>query len=105
MNKLDQSIEYFNKALTHAPNNPKILQELGVVYLRQNNYDRAVATLKKALDINPKLYGAKIPYGAAVALSGNHEKSDIILKELFAVDSSMGFQMLNIINSINASKK
>ena len=81
------------------------MQALGVIYLRQNNYDKAAETLKQALDINPELYIAKIPYGVAVALKGETDQSDRILKELFAVDSSMGFQMLSILNQINAQNK
>jgi tetratricopeptide (TPR) repeat protein len=59
--ELPQAVSDCNAALKMRPHTAQILETRGLVYLRQNNYDKAIADYDTSLRLNPKsawsLYG------------------------------------------------
>lgn len=53
LGRIDESIDYYNKALTLAPNYLAAHNNLGIAYARLNNLELAAYHFKEALRINP----------------------------------------------------
>jgi tetratricopeptide (TPR) repeat protein len=53
VNKVEQAIEYFNKALELNPNFAEAYIKRGNSYYSKQDYDRAIADYDQALAINP----------------------------------------------------
>ena len=55
LNQPDSAIVYYEKALTQQPSNAEILTDCAVMYFRNDDTQKALAYLDKAIEINPKL--------------------------------------------------
>jgi len=53
--ELEQALSDCNAALRMKPNTADFLDSRGLVYLRQNNYDKAIADYDAALHLEPKI--------------------------------------------------
>ncbi len=77
------AIASFNKAITHSPNKQQILFQLGVSYLQQGDTQNALATLKKAYDLEPKYPDARILYATGLYYAKQDAQADALLTEGF----------------------
>lgn len=57
--KLDEAMPYLNKALQVTPNDPQLLFNLGGAHALRNEFDQALALLKKLERIQPDFPGAR----------------------------------------------
>ena len=51
--KLEQAVDQYETALAYSPNNPIVLNSLGIPYLRLSRYDAALKKFKQAVDERP----------------------------------------------------
>lgn len=56
--KADEAIEYYTKAIWLDSQNADAYYNLGNVYYKQKDFDKAIECFKKALDLNPNLVNA-----------------------------------------------
>jgi len=59
LGKLDEAMPYLNKALQVTPNDPQLLFNLGGAYALRNEFDQALALLRKLERIQPDFPGAR----------------------------------------------
>lgn len=81
------------------------LQSLAMIYLNTGRYVQAIDHFRRVTNIDSAYYPGWIGLGASLSLDGLTPQADTVLDRLFAVDSAMGFQMLNIISTNYAKQK
>ena len=52
VNTVDKDIAYLNTMVQRSPNNDKVLVELGWLYYRKGDYEKATKTLTQAISVN-----------------------------------------------------
>jgi len=72
-NQPQEALSHMERAIRLAPENPELLYDLAVIRLAAGNKEAALAALKKALELNPKL---KKQAGVDNDLSGLRENSE-----------------------------
>jgi tetratricopeptide (TPR) repeat protein len=75
------------------------LQSLAMIYLNTERYKEAVGQFRRVTILDSAYYPGWIGLGASLSLNGLTPQADTVLSKLFAVDSAMGFQMLDIIST------
>jgi tetratricopeptide (TPR) repeat protein len=103
LGKIDEAEQNFKQALTYNTKYKDCLQSLGMLYIDQQRYAETAEQARRVVEIDSISYAGWILLGAAYALDGMTAQADSILQRLFAVDSSIGFQMLDFIG--NEQKK
>jgi membrane associated rhomboid family serine protease/Flp pilus assembly protein TadD len=82
----DRAIEEFNRAIASDPAFAQAHHELGVAYLRQDNYEQAINALKKSLELKPEAGVRATAYHnlgqAYLALSRDEEAIDAFNQSL-----------------------
>ena len=87
MNNLDAALSDFLKARELSiSENPDLLNEIGVVCLKQQNYDEAIEYLIKILKINPDYYLAYYNLGIAYKELGDYEQSILNLRKALEIE-------------------
>jgi tetratricopeptide (TPR) repeat protein len=66
----DRAIVDFQQATVLAPESPDAFQNLGNVYLAQNQFDQAIGALHRVYKLNPKNAGACLTLGEAYSMKG-----------------------------------
>ncbi|RME31051.1 MAG: tetratricopeptide repeat protein, partial [Candidatus Zixiibacteriota bacterium] len=94
---LEAAEESFKKGININPENKTCLQALGGVYAARKKYAMAAEQFKKVLALDSTYYPAQIGLGAAYYFMRDFAHADTVLYNLFQVDSSYGFQLLNLI--------
>ena len=97
LGKHEEGDEIFRKTLALDPRHREARQSLALSYLRQAKYIDAIAEFEQLMKFDPGFYPAQIGVGVAYALRGNIASADSTLKALFATDSALGFQMMDIV--------
>ena len=72
---LDRALNLAQRAHSLAPQDPAVLDTLGVVYLKRREYTKAVQTLKKALDL-----AAKVPVAEETMLQFRQHLGEAYLR-------------------------
>jgi tetratricopeptide (TPR) repeat protein len=75
--ELEQALNDCNAALKLKPNTAAFLDSRGLVYLRQNNYDKAIADYDAALHLQPKIAWSLYGRGVAKQRKGIEAGADI----------------------------
>jgi tetratricopeptide (TPR) repeat protein len=73
--RLDESIRLLGLAVKHAPKDATIRNNLGNVYLLDDQYDKAAANFRKALALDPRLIPTLISLGKAYRKLGKGEEA------------------------------
>lgn len=71
LDRFDEAIVAYRKALDIDPKAHEVWVNLGVVYRLKGDYDQAIAHYQKALDINPKYAEAHSSLGTLYLLQGD----------------------------------
>lgn len=66
---------YYVRAVTRDPENPKIYNRLGVIYLEMRNYNDAREAFETALKISPNVPARHINLGIALLRLGKHKEA------------------------------
>ena len=105
LGKENETEAYLLKTIELDSEHTNALIGLGFLYMHQKKHSKAVEIFDRVLSIDPNLINAKISKGVALQMLKDFEKSDAVLKELFAIDSSYGFKMLEIIRLQHSQKE
>ena len=62
LDRRDEALEAYRKALELEPDNAEALTNFGLMLLEERKYAEAAQHLQKAIAINPSLFGTKLPY-------------------------------------------
>src|SRR5689334_15639814 len=85
--RLDEAIAGFRKVTELAPALPAPFVSLGEVYMQSGDYQAAIAPLKRALELNAGLMGARQMLGYALLSSGYAAESIPYLEQAQAFDA------------------
>jgi tetratricopeptide (TPR) repeat protein len=85
--RLKDAIADFRIATELAPDLPAPFVSLGEAYMQNGNYDAAIAPLKRALDLNPGLAGARQMLGFALLSAGYAAEAIPHLEKVQALDA------------------
>lgn len=69
---------------TH-PNQPEILQRLGLVYYLSSRFDKAIPTLAEALKLDPSLWGSALFLGISYYRTGRFDRAEAALRQTLAL--------------------
>jgi len=75
----DLAIENFSKAQALSPQKQTITIQIGLTYLEQKNFPKALEYLKKASDADPSYVQAKVYYGVAALYANKTELANEVL--------------------------
>ncbi len=105
LGKNEDAEKSFKKTLVYEPDHKECLQSLGMLYLSEGRYGESAEQARRVVDIDSMFNAGWVLLGAAYALDDMAVQADSILERLFAVDSAMGFQMLDIVTREYKKKK
>lgn len=71
-----QAISFFNKAIQVEPGNEQAHFQLGMVFMKQENYEAAVESYKNVIEINPEFPDTFFNLGFINALSKDYTKAE-----------------------------
>jgi tetratricopeptide (TPR) repeat protein len=85
--RLNDAIADFRKATELAPDLPAPFVSLGETYIQNASYEAAIAPLKRALELNPGLVGARQMLGYALLSAGYADEAIPHLEKVQAIDA------------------
>ncbi len=97
LGKTWEAAESFEEALSRHPDFQVCRQALAMLYLADKQFSAAAEQFEVLATADSSFFPAWIGLGTAFALDGRAEDSDRILKHLFAIDSTLGFKMLEVL--------
>lgn len=86
MNNLQLASNAVQQSLNLYPDNQMALNMMGVIYMREQQYDRAILTYNRLIKINPGFDNAYLNMGAAYAQKGNIEAAIAYLKQTVMIN-------------------
>lgn len=98
--KFNEAEEHMRQALKLRPDFRNCRQDLGLVLIRAQKTNEAIDVFNELIEgetsPNPRLM---IALALAHSLEDHYQQADSLLKELFAIDSTYGFQLLQMITA------
>lgn len=73
----EKSIEYLEQSIAINPNDPSVLQDLGIVYNMANQYEKALKVSLKALELQPNNKELLTNIGMTYRSLGNEEQAAV----------------------------
>src|SRR5262249_36094037 len=70
----DLAIDEFKKAIRQDPKNPYFYKGLGQAYASKQKWSDAIASFRKALELNPYYVDVRNDLGSALILAGSREE-------------------------------
>jgi tetratricopeptide (TPR) repeat protein len=95
---LDAAEKNYKLGVERNPNYKECLQALGLLYAQRQKFVAAQSYFERVIAVDSLFYPAWVSLGATAALTEQMERADTILYMLFKKDSTLGFQMINLIN-------
>lgn len=74
-NNFDDALDYFEKGLQYAENNPVLFMEIGQTYFLCSNYTEAEAAFLKTIALSPEFYAAYVQLGQVYYLLNDTENA------------------------------
>ncbi len=84
-NKFDKALELLEAANKAAPDNPAILNFLGAVWTKKDDYPKAQSYFEKALAITPSFFPARFNMGEILFLQKKYAESYSHFKDMYAL--------------------
>ncbi|MGB0931053.1 MAG: tetratricopeptide repeat protein [Chitinophagales bacterium] len=76
-----KAIEYLEQSIAINPNNPNVLQDLGIVYNMTNQYEKALKVGLKALELQPNNKELMTNVGVTYRNLGNEEQAAVYFEK------------------------
>lgn len=95
----------FRAALALNPDYKECRQALGLLYLQSGLYDRASEQLEHAVSLDRTFYPGVIALGVSYSMTRRFAEADSLLQSLYAVDTALAFQMLDLIDAETARRR
>jgi len=97
LGKTEAAMESMVEALSRQPDYRECRQSLAMLLMAEGHYRQATEHFDRLVAGDSSFYPAWVGLGTAYALDGRTEDADRILSHLFAVDSTWGFRMLDLV--------
>ena len=72
--RLQMALDEMRRAIKDDPKNPYFQKGLGLAYMQQRDFDKAVEAFRKALELNPYYVDVRNDLGTALVLQGKREE-------------------------------
>jgi protein O-GlcNAc transferase len=95
-NRVDQALDFFNKAAALDPKNEKIYLQMGNAHQQKGEYILAISAYQKAIELNPSFAASFSNLAMAFNVLHNYEKAIINYEKAF----QLGIKTQNIVNKI-----
>lgn len=92
----DQALAHLQTASSLSPDKQQILFQIGNLYLQKGDIQNAVATFKKAYDLEQSYASARILYAASLYYAGQNAQADQLLTDGFGTVLYDDEQLLQI---------
>lgn len=76
---------FYQEFLKAHPNQPEVLQRLGLVYYLSSRFDQAIPVLSKALKQDPSLWGSDLFLGISYYRTGRFDQAEAPLRRALAL--------------------
>jgi len=86
--KLDESIETYLRIVKKKPNDAEALNDLGVLYLKKQAFEKSESHLKRSIDEDPNCAVCLNNLGYLKTLQGDSATAESLLKKALALNSS-----------------
>jgi Flp pilus assembly protein TadD len=80
--KYDEALEFLRRAISLQPNYVQAHNDMGAVYMKMNQLDKAEATLRHAIKLNDKWYLPQLNLGLVLNRQRKHKDAAILLTAL-----------------------
>jgi len=84
----EQGLKYAERARQISPENPMILDTLGILYLETGNTEKALEILEKAAELAPGFIDIQINYAHALVANNNQSKAKAVLSNILSKANS-----------------
>jgi O-antigen ligase/cytochrome c-type biogenesis protein CcmH/NrfG len=101
----DEALKLYGKAIELSPQKQQIYFELGDLYIRKNDYKKAIEVLNTAFLSDTTNGFARVNLAAAYILDGQQEKADQLLLEGFGTVNVTGVTPQTLISVYSKVKK
>jgi Flp pilus assembly protein TadD len=85
----DAGVESLKRAESLYPQFLRAINDLGVVYLKQNRLEDAAAAFSRAIKINPRFAYARLNLGITLNRQGKHAEAATLLETLYKENSAL----------------
>ena len=84
--QLDQAVEYLSQALALRPAYPEALNNLGIIFIRKQDYARAEEEFKSGIRVSPRFDQSYLNLARLYEMQKNREGARQILSQLLALE-------------------
>ena len=81
----DEAFKHFDKARELSPRKQQVYFEIADIYIKREDYAKALEVLKMAYDADSRFDMARLNYAAVLILNGNQEEADRLIVEKFGI--------------------
>ena len=91
---------FYQTTLKYVPHNPRIYNNLGVIYFTQNNNPSAIALYEKAIEVSPEYTDAYINLGNVYESMGRQEQAIPLYEKAIQIDPGLAEAYNNLGNAL-----
>lgn len=95
----------FKTAVTQDSTCRDCRQAYGVTLVTKGLYEEALIQFFRVVELDSTFYPGWVSLGVMYAMTGYGDQADSVLYKLMAVDSTLGYKMVDLINLENAKQK
>jgi Flp pilus assembly protein TadD len=85
----ESAINSLQQAISLYPQYVRALNDLGVIFLKQNRFDEAIATFRQAIAIDKRFFHARVNLGVALNKKGKYREALEVLGPLYDENHEM----------------
>lgn len=95
----------YRASLALDPDHKECRQALGILYLRSGQYTKATEQFERVIQLDRSFYAGVIALGVSYSMTRRFAEADSLLQSLYAVDTALAFQMLDLIDAEAARRR
>jgi len=98
LGKFDDAGKSLSAVLLKEPNNKEACHSLGIVRVKQSRYEDALKLFKRSVELDSSYVTGWVSLGAMYMVTGQAPQADSIYRKLSAVDTTLGYRMVDLYN-------